>query len=92
MDVAGTSRAMRHVRAQLKAAAVPVMATSIVERAAFRNLFDYGGTLTGLDTARVSNVDEAIANARRFAGEVLTRLRASEAPMPAAPAPVEEAV
>jgi chromosome partitioning protein len=86
------SRALRHARAQLDAAEVPVMATSIVERAAFRDLFDYGGTLAGLDPARVSNVDKAIANARRFAGKVLTRLRAPEASMPAAPAPVEEAV
>lgn len=91
-SAAVASRALRHVRGQLEAAAVPVLATSIVERAAFRDLFDYGGTLAGLDPTRVSNVDKAMANARRFAGEVLTRLRASEATVPVAPASVEEAV
>lgn len=76
-SAAVVSRALRHVRAELTAGAVPVLETTIVERAAFRDLFDYGGTLEALDPGRVSNLDKARANARDFAGEVLTRLRAA---------------
>lgn len=70
-----TSRALRNVADQLSAGGVPVFATPIVERAAFRDLFDYGGTLATLDRATVSNLDKARANAREFVGEVLARLK-----------------
>ena len=44
-------------------------------RAAFRDHFDYGGTLAELDPANVSNIQKAVENAQAFAGEVLLRLR-----------------
>ncbi|MBU2960058.1 ParA family protein [Citreicella sp. C3M06] len=75
-SAAVTSRAMKNVQAQLSQAGIEVFATPIVERAAFRDLFDYGGTLGALDPALVSNVAKAQANARAFAGEVLARLKA----------------
>ncbi|MGR3248782.1 MAG: hypothetical protein ACU0DH_01330 [Paracoccus sp. (in: a-proteobacteria)] len=49
--------------------------TAIVERAAYRDLFDFGGTLAGLDPSQTSNVDKAIDNAREFAGELVARIR-----------------
>lgn len=69
------SRALRNVREQLAAAGVDVFSTAIVERAAYRDIFDYGGLLAELPDAQVSNLDKAIANARAFAGEVLTKLK-----------------
>jgi chromosome partitioning protein len=71
------SRALRNVRDQLNEAGAGVLRTGLVERAAFRDLFDYGGTLAGLDPALVSNVDKAIENAREFAGEVILKLKAN---------------
>ena len=71
-----TSRALRNVAEQLRAGGIDIFATPIVERAAYRDLFDFGGTLSGLDPARVSNIDKAIQNAREFAGEVVARLKA----------------
>ena len=71
-----TSRALRNVADQLRTGGIDIFATPIVERAAYRDLFDFGGTLSDLDPARVSNLDKAIQNAREFAGEVVVRLKA----------------
>ncbi|MEL6418312.1 MAG: ParA family protein [Pseudomonadota bacterium] len=74
-SAAVTSRALRNVQEQLAAGGIDVLDTTIVERAAFRDLFDYGGGLAALDPALVSNVEKAKANARTFAGEVLAKLK-----------------
>ena len=76
-SAAVATRSLRNVREQLHGSGIPVFTTTIVERAAFRDLFDFGGTLAGLDGAQVSNVDRARENAAAFAGEVLSRLRAA---------------
>lgn len=72
-----TSRALRNVSAQLQAGGIEIFATAIVERAAYRDLFDYGGTLATLNPAQTSNLDKAIQNAREFAGEVVSKLKAA---------------
>ena len=69
------SRALRNVQDQLRANEVDVLETGLVERAAFRDLLEFGGTLSGLDPEQASNVDRAIRNAREFAGEVINRIR-----------------
>jgi chromosome partitioning protein len=74
ISAAVTSRAARNVRGQLDAAGIPVFATGIVERAAFRDIFDYGGLLADLP-GEVSNLGRARDNAAAFAAEVLDRLR-----------------
>ena len=70
------SRALRNVREQLDKAGIDVLSTSIVERAAFRDLFDFGGLLADLSSNQVSNVEKARENARAFAGEVIAKLKA----------------
>lgn len=72
-----TSRALKNVAAQLQAGGIEMFETPIVERAAYRDLFDFGGTLEALDPTAVSNLDRAIQNARAFAGEVIAKLRAA---------------
>jgi chromosome partitioning protein len=79
-----TSRALRNVSEQLQASGIEIFATSIVERAAYRDLLDYGGTLSSLNPAQVSNIDKAIQNAREFAGEVISKLKAAAAARQAA--------
>lgn len=74
-SAAVTSRAMRNVQQQLAQAQIDVFQTHIVERAAYRDIFDFGGTLQGLDPKQVSNLEKAIENAREYTGEVLARLR-----------------
>ena len=39
------SRALKNVRDQLDKAGIDIFATSIVERAAYRDILDYGGLL-----------------------------------------------
>ena len=78
-SAAVASRAIRNVRDQLDQAGIPVFETSIVERAAYRDILDYGGLLADLDRAQVSNVDKAVDNARAFAVEVVARLKAARA-------------
>jgi chromosome partitioning protein len=79
-----TSRALRNVRDQLDKAGIDVFSTSIVERAAFRDIFDFGGVLAGLSNAQVSNIDKARENARAFAGEVIAKLKSAAAAVRAA--------
>lgn len=69
------SRALKNVQEQLAANGIEVCRVPIVERAAYRDLFDYGGTLADLDPAQVSNIEKARINAREFAGEVVARLK-----------------
>jgi chromosome partitioning protein len=74
-SAAVTSRSLRNVQDQLTKGGVDVFRTPIVERAAFRDIFDFGGTLATLDPKIVSNLDKAQQNAREFAGETLAKLK-----------------
>lgn len=65
-----TTRALQVVKGLLASRNVRVLETPIIERAAFRDMFDCGGTLQTMDPARVSNLDKARENARVFAEEV----------------------
>ncbi|MFG6081578.1 AAA family ATPase [Paracoccus litorisediminis] len=69
------SRSLKNVTSELEEAGIPVFETAIVERAAYRDLFDFGGTLSGLDGAQTSNIQKAIDNARDFAGELVAKIR-----------------
>ncbi|AYD03202.1 ParA family protein [Neorhizobium sp. NCHU2750] len=66
-----TTRALLAVKMLLLNRGVEVLATPIIERAAFRDIFDLGGTLHSMDESRVSNLDKAQQNARTFALEML---------------------
>ncbi|MBV2185248.1 MAG: ParA family protein [Rhizobium sp.] len=65
-----TTRALVTIKGLLTARGVNVMDTPIVERSAFREIFDCGGTLYSMDAGRISNLDKARENAQAFAGEV----------------------
>lgn len=74
-SAAVTSRALRNVRDQLDKAGINVFSTSIVERAAYRDIFDYGGLLRDLDRDQIRNIERAHENARSFSGEVIAKLQ-----------------
>ena len=61
-----TTRSMRDIEAQLAKGNVDLFTTNIVERAAFRELFSYGGGTANLDPALVRGTDAAKENAQRF--------------------------
>lgn len=74
-SAAFASRALKNVREQLHAAGITVFGTPIVERAAYRDIFDYGGLLRDLPPAQVSNLDKACLNAEAFMNDALRTLK-----------------
>ena len=72
-------RTLSNILTQLEQANMPVFQTQLLERDAFRQLFSFGGTLETLNPNTTYKLDEAVINARAFAGEVLTRLAATTA-------------
>ncbi|WP_226583401.1 division plane positioning ATPase MipZ [Acuticoccus sediminis] len=79
-------RSLTAIAAEFAEHGVPVIATQMHEREAFRAVFAYGGSLADLDRSQVSNVDAALRNARAFAAEVVGMLPAAAAADAAAPA------
>lgn len=78
VSAAVTSRSLKNVREQLDLAGIEVFESSIVERAAYRDLLDFGGLLGKLDPKQVSNLDKAVQNAMEFTAEVVARLKAAQ--------------
>jgi chromosome partitioning protein len=72
-------RSLQAIEAEFANSGVPVLETQMHERDAFRAIFSFGGSLSDLDRGQVGNVATAIANARAFAAEVLSVLKASPA-------------
>ena len=72
------TRSLKNVAEQLKAGGIDMFKTALVERAAYREMFSFGGTLDDLDPRQVNNITQAKHNAQQFAGEVLSRLKASQ--------------
>jgi chromosome partitioning protein len=66
-----TTRALQVVKELLAARNVRVLDTPIIERSAYRDLFDYGCSLHEMEAERFSNLDKAKENAAAFASEVL---------------------
>lgn len=66
-----TTKALLAIKGLLAARGVNVLNTPIGERAAFKELFEVGGTLHTLNATKVSNVDKAKENAGAFAQEVV---------------------
>jgi chromosome partitioning protein len=60
---------------------IPMLRTHLNEREAYRALFAFGGTLTGLDPTQVANIAAAILNARLYTNEIVNLLK-TKAPRP----------
>jgi chromosome partitioning protein len=69
-------RTLQSIEAELAGQKVRMFSTQIHEREAYRAIFAFGGTLSGLDPKEVSNIPAAVANARAFVAEVVTLLKA----------------
>jgi len=65
------SRMQANLVEQLSKADVPTFHTQLLERNAYKAIFEFGTTLEGLPS-RTYKLDEAIHNARAFAGEVIS--------------------
>jgi chromosome partitioning protein len=71
-----TTRALLAAKQLLAQRNVRVLDTPIIERSAFRDMFEFPAYLHMMDPAKVSNIDKAIHNAASFADEVLRLLGA----------------
>jgi chromosome partitioning protein len=74
-----TTRALLAAKQLLSSRNVHVLDTPIIERSAFRDMFDFSGYLHMMDGANVSNLDKAVQNAASFADEVLRLLPSTKA-------------
>lgn len=78
VNAAVTTRDFKDIYRQLTDVGVPILKTRMVERAAFRALFSFGGTLHDLEPSQVSNLPAANANATRLVAEVIEMLQATK--------------
>ena len=68
-------RTLKHIRAELEVAGVPILETQMHEREAFRAIFSFGGTVESLRPEQVGGLEAAVKNARAFAAEVVAMLK-----------------
>jgi chromosome partitioning protein len=87
------TRAMVAVKSLLAEQQVHILETPLVERAAYRDMFISGGTLSSMDPQRVSNLDKAQENARMFVEEIvrLVPLKIAKTRTPRKPAAIKQA-
>ncbi len=77
-NAAVTTRALKAVQDHLSASGIDVLMTPLVERAAYRDLFEFGGGLSTQNEKMVANLEKARENASLFAAEVLERAHARQ--------------
>lgn len=76
-------RTLKAIESEFVNAGIRVFGTQIHEREAYRAIFAFGGTLTGLDESQVPNIAASMANARAFAAETVALLKAARTAEPA---------
>ena len=69
------TKTLRNIQDQLDKVNAFVFQTQIIDREVYRALFSFGGTLSKLDPKGSYKLDDAILNARSFAGEVIKTLK-----------------
>jgi chromosome partitioning protein len=77
-------RSLRHVQTKLAEHDIAMFKTQLIERDAFKAIFDLGGTLEDLPEAHCSRAarDKAVDNARAYAAEIVTTLKALQPDRP----------
>lgn len=73
-------RTLRSLEQDMQQQGIPLFGTALHERDAFRAIFSFGGTLSGLDPNAVSNVPAALNNARQFTAEAVAMLTHRQQP------------
>jgi chromosome partitioning protein len=68
-------RTFQSIEGEFEENGIPILETQLHERDAYRALFAFGGTLSGLDATQVSNIPAAILNAHNFTREIVDILK-----------------
>jgi chromosome partitioning protein len=74
-SVAIRPRTLQSIEDEFASKSIPMFKTHINEREAYRAIFSFGGSLSGLSSSDVSNVTGAMANAHMFVSEVIGLLK-----------------
>jgi chromosome partitioning protein len=74
-SVAIKTRTIQSIESEFAASKIPMLKTYLNERDAYRALFAFGGTLSGLDPSQVSNIAAALLNARLLTQEIVSLLK-----------------
>lgn len=69
------TKSAKRIEASINDNNIGKLKTSLVERAAYRDIFDFGCTLTELDPKETSGINQAQVNAGEIADEVLAVLK-----------------
>lgn len=67
-------RTLKSIEGEMLDQGIPMFRTAIHERDAYRALFSFGGTLSGLNENLVRNIPSAVKNAHAFVVEVIAKL------------------
>ncbi len=78
--VAIRTKSYTHIAQQLTDSKVTIFKTHIMEREVYRAIFSYGGCLEDLNPKDVYHLEDAIKNARAFAGEVISMVQSPQTP------------
>lgn len=78
-NAAVTTRSLKAVQEFLAVKGIDVLMTPIVERSAFRDIFEFGGGLADQGDRQISNLDKARENASLFAAEILEKAQTTSA-------------
>lgn len=70
-NAAVKTRSYSAVREALESHNANILETTIVERAAYRELMERGGTLYSMDRSKVSNLEKAVENSQALTREVM---------------------
>jgi chromosome partitioning protein len=70
-------RSLQSIETEFAENGIRVLHAQLHERDAYRAIFAFGGGLSNLDPAQVTNIPAATANARAFAAEVVGMLKAA---------------
>lgn len=79
-------RGMKDIEQQMRSNGIPLLSTSLVDRAAFKAPFRLGGTIYSLAKSEVRNPQTAITNAEAFTTEIRDVLLHSASQLEATPA------
>ena len=67
-------KTLRDIEVQFASAGVPVLECQLIDRAAYRSIFSFGGTIRTIDAMKVSGLPGARENAQAFVQSVLSKL------------------
>ena len=74
MPAAIREKTFRDIEAQFASANVPVLKSALIDRAAYRALFSFGGTIRTLQPKQVHGLEAARENAHAFTQEVVDHM------------------